>query len=176
MSDQERYEPGGGYRAHASGSGGGEAAEPGDGQQAGDGNPAGGSPAGQPGGGQQAGDGPDREMVCISCPVGCRLGLHIHGDDEVTVTGNRCSRGEVYAKEEFLAPKRIVTATARTESERHPRLPVRTDAALPKEYISALLREVYELEVSVPIRRGQVIIPDIRGTGINLTASMSIRE
>lgn len=119
---------------------------------------------------------PDMEMVCISCPIGCRLSLYVDrsdGEEEITVTGNRCSRGEIYAREEYLAPKRIVTATVRTSSSRQPRLPVRTDAPLPKEHIDELLRRVYELRLPAPIARGEVLIDDIAGSGVKLIASAS---
>jgi CxxC motif-containing protein len=117
-----------------------------------------------------------REMVCISCPIGCRLTLYTDENEELVVKGNRCPRGKEYAREEYFAPKRIVTATARTASSTFPRVPVRTDAPLPKEHIDALLKDVYELEVPVPISRGQVIFEDYHGTGVNLTASMSITD
>lgn len=144
---------------------------------------------------------PIREMVCISCPVGCRLALYLEppadaagavGDvavgraaaangtasaaERLVVTGNRCSRGEVYAREEYLAPKRVVTATVRMHSGHRPRLPVRTSAPLPKGEIEGLLRRIYELELTPPIERGEVIIPDIAGSGVDLLASFSVKE
>ena len=39
------------------------------------------------------------EMVCIACPLGCRLTVTAAAGDEVTVSGNRCPKGEVYARE-----------------------------------------------------------------------------
>lgn len=127
---------------------------------------------------------PIREMVCISCPVGCRLSLYLEpteagageAADRLVVTGNRCSRGETYAREEYLAPKRIVTATARIRSARRSRLPVRTDAPLPKEQIEGLLSQIYELELDPPVARGQVIFSDIGGSGVDLVASFSVKE
>ena len=117
-----------------------------------------------------------REMVCISCPIGCRLTLYTDQEDELVVKGNRCARGKEYAREEYFAPKRIVTATARTTSTVFPRVPVRTDAALPKEHIDELLKDVYTLEIPVPITRGQVILENYRGTGVSLIASMSVER
>ena len=114
-----------------------------------------------------------KEMICIVCPVGCHLQVTVEGED-VKVTGNRCPRGEEYAREEILAPKRVVTATCRIEDEEHPRLPVKTDGPLPFEMISDLLKAVYELSVKPPVTVGDILIEDFGDTGINLVASRSI--
>lgn len=114
-----------------------------------------------------------KEMICIVCPVGCHLQVTVD-EDEVKVTGNRCPRGEEYAREEILAPKRMVTATCRLENEQHPRLPVKTDAPLPFEHINELLNRVYELSLHTPVKTGDILIEDFKGTGVNLVASRSI--
>jgi len=115
-----------------------------------------------------------KEMICIVCPVGCHLQVTTDGE-EIKVTGNRCSRGEEYAREEMLSPKRVVTATCRLEDPQHPRLPVKTDAALPFEKIEALLTEVYSLSVKPPVKVGQVLIEDFAKTGVNLVSSRTIQ-
>lgn len=114
-----------------------------------------------------------REMVCISCPIGCRLTVTLDGET-VSVGGNKCQRGEVYGTEEMLSPRRVITATVATGSASVPRLPVRTTGALPKEYIDELLNRAYRLTVPPPVVRGQVIVHDIRGTGIDLVASRDL--
>lgn len=114
-----------------------------------------------------------REMVCIVCPVGCRLTVTSEGDT-VSVSGNRCPRGEVYGKEELLAPKRVITATCTIRSHAHPRLPVKTDAPLPFEHIEELIEEIYRLEIQPPVRRGQILIENYKSTGVNVCASRSI--
>lgn len=118
-----------------------------------------------------------REMICISCPIGCRLKVRQTGEnEEIVVEGNKCGRGKVYGEEEFLAPKRMVTCTCRTDSEAFPRVPVRTVSALPKELINDLLHDLYRLTVALPIRRGQPVLEDYRGTGIDVITTMSITD
>ena len=117
---------------------------------------------------------PFREMICISCPIGCHLQLFKDENDELVVKGNRCPRGKEYAQEEYYAPKRIVTATCRTADPEMPRLPVRTDKPLPKEHIDDLISEVYELNVEPPVERGAVLIENYRDTGVNLIASLTL--
>ena len=117
---------------------------------------------------------PIREMICISCPIGCHLQLFKDDNDELVVKGNKCPRGKEYATEEYYAPKRIVTATARTATPEAPRLPVRTDTSLPKEHIDDLLAEVYALNVELPVKRGDVLIENFRDTGVNLVSSLTL--
>lgn len=116
-----------------------------------------------------------RELTCISCPIGCPLELYQgSGPDEIVVKGNKCPRGEEYGREEYLAPKRVVTCTCPTDSEVFPRIPVRTDKPLPKERINTLLDTAYRTTVSLPAERGLVIVEDFEGTGVNLITSLAM--
>ncbi|TXT49526.1 MAG: hypothetical protein FD137_640 [Spirochaetes bacterium] len=124
------------------------------------------------------------EMICITCPLGCHLSIQRISETEISVTGNRCSRGETYAKEELLFPKRVVTTTCRAvglpagaqaASLYAPRrVPVRTADAFPKEKIPELLKLAANLEVTLPVRRGEVLVRDALGTGIDLVATRTI--
>lgn len=132
-----------------------------------------------------------KELVCITCPLGCRLSVETLPGGELSVSGNRCPRGAAYAREEFLAPKRVVTATARIScaaplpacpDESGPRLshglirraPVRTTAPFPKESVPALLEAIYKLELRLPITRGEVVLRNALGTGIDVIATRTI--
>jgi CxxC motif-containing protein len=122
----------------------------------------------------------NRKMVCISCPLGCRLSVSWENEEDITVKGNKCAKGESYAREEILAPKRVVTATVAvgTSGERGGsprRLPVKTSAPLLKEHIPALLDELYTLELEAPIACGEVVLPDIAGTGVDLVATRTLK-
>jgi len=57
------------------------------------------------------------EMICITCPMGCHLHIERLSETEISVSGNRCHRGEAYAKEEILSPRRVVTATCAIATE-----------------------------------------------------------
>ena len=55
----------------------------------------------------------ERKLICIGCPMGCPLTVEIDGGEVVSVTGNTCKRGDVYARKEVTNPTRIVTSTVR---------------------------------------------------------------
>jgi CxxC motif-containing protein len=112
------------------------------------------------------------ELVCIACPIACRLNVSQSADGTVSVSGNRCPRGELYGKEEVLAPKRIVTAVVPTSSEAFPCAPVRTDAAVPRAHVKELLLSLYGRRVDLPVRRGQVLLVDSRGARVIFTRTL----
>jgi CxxC motif-containing protein len=113
-----------------------------------------------------------RELVCIACPMACRLTVSTTRGGEVNVTGNRCPRGELYGREEVLAPRRILTAVVPTDSAHFPCAPVRTDRAIGRAMVSALLRELYARRVSLPVRQGQVLIEDFDGARVVFTRTL----
>ena len=41
-----------------------------------------------------------RELICIGCPLGCMLTVEMNDGAVVSVTGNTCPRGKVYAEKE----------------------------------------------------------------------------
>jgi CxxC motif-containing protein len=116
----------------------------------------------------------ERELVCIACPVGCRLQVLQEGSGEIRVSGNQCEKGDTYGREELLAPRRVVTATVRLAGSALRRLPVKTHLPLPREHIGALLAEASRLEVSAPVARGQVLLSDFLGTGVDLVATRTV--
>jgi CxxC motif-containing protein len=110
----------------------------------------------------------NKEYICIACPIGCHLSLEIKENNEIKVSGNKCKRGIVYAQEEYLAPKRVVTATCQTNSKIYTRIPVKTDNAILKEHINDLIKEIYKLNLKVPVKRGSVVITNFKGSGVNV--------
>ncbi len=115
-----------------------------------------------------------REMICISCPIGCHLTAEWESEEDIKISGNKCNRGEIYGREEILAPKRVVTATVAVDSEMMARVPVKTDNALLKEHINPLLRELYALRLKAPVSCGDVLIDDVAGTGVKVVATRTI--
>ncbi len=117
---------------------------------------------------------PSQGVVCIACPVGCRLDVRPVAGREATVTGNRCPKGEAYGREELAAPKRTVTAVVRTDSVDFPCVPVRTDRPLPRERTRELLAELCRLRVSLPVTAASVLLQDWKGTGVTVRVTRTL--
>ncbi len=113
-----------------------------------------------------------REIVCIACPIGCRLTVSVSDREDVTVTGNRCPRGDTYGREEILAPRRVLTAAVPTDSPSFPCAPVRTDRPIRRELLKELLKDLYSRKVNLPIRLGQVLIGDFDGARVLFTRTL----
>jgi len=112
------------------------------------------------------------EFVCIACPMGCPLNIVVGSAGNVSVSGNRCPRGETYGQEELLSPRRIVTAVVPTDSADFPCAPVRTDVPLARALVPELLRDLYGRTVSLPVRVGQVLVQDFHGTRVMFTRTL----
>jgi len=121
-----------------------------------------------------------KELICISCPIGCMLTVEYDEDkrdyDSIKVSGNLCPKGEIYGKEEILAPKRVVTATASIESRIQKRLPLKTIEAIDKDLIFDLLKEIYSLKLKPPIKIGDTIIKNFKKSGVDIVATANLPE
>ena len=122
------------------------------------------------------------ELTCITCPIGCRLAIDRLSGGELAVTGNRCPRGAVYAREELLAPKRTVSATVRVQGAAQSvggqpsvrRIPCKTSAPFPKEKVGELLEAIYAKDVPLPVSRGDILINDALGSGIDVVVTRTL--
>ncbi|MHA1884979.1 MAG: DUF1667 domain-containing protein, partial [Promethearchaeota archaeon] len=91
-----------------------------------------------------------KDIRCIVCPTGCLVHVeNING--ELIIEGHSCKRGEDYARDEFIAPKRILTTTMRVENGFLPLVPVRTDKPIPKEKLQETLKEIAKMNIKAPI-------------------------
>lgn len=117
------------------------------------------------------------EIVCIRCPVACRVKLTVNDKNEIIkVVGNECPLGEKYAEGEFKSPTRILTATVVTGSSFHPLLPVRTNKPIPKNMLKRCMIFLSKIRVNPPIEIGQVIIPNILDTGADLVSTTQVMK
>ena len=113
------------------------------------------------------------KMICINCPKGCELEVTQAEDGTVTVTGHTCPRGETYGRSELVNPTRMVTGLVRVAGMRKP-LPVKTKTAIPKGKIDATLFALHQATVQLPVKIGDVIIPDVAGTGVDIVATANM--
>ena len=117
---------------------------------------------------------PEQDVICIVCPLGCRGKVIRSETGDVTFEGYGCKEGKKYAKSEATEPVRILTATILTESKIRPLLPVRTDKAIPKKKLKECMTVLAQVKARLPVRVGQVIIPDILGTGADVISTGEI--
>lgn len=113
-----------------------------------------------------------RKMTCISCPLGCQLEVEI--GENIIVSGNKCKRGEEYAKNEITNPKRIITSTVKVLGGDRPLVSVKTDREVPKSLIFEIMKEINKAEAVAPVEIGDIIIENVLGTGANVVATSKV--
>lgn len=111
-------------------------------------------------------------LICIVCPKGCHL--NVDEENGYRVTGNSCPRGAEYGKKELTHPTRVLTSTVRIIGANHRRCPVKTERAIPKELMFDAMKCLNSVELHSPVRRGDIIISDLLGTGVNLIATKNM--
>lgn len=111
------------------------------------------------------------KTICIMCPLGCPLDIQDQ-NGEIAVNGNTCKRGEVYGKQEYTSPKRVVTSLVKVEG--HGVTSVKTDNLIDKEIIFDILNELKKIKLQAPVKVGQVVIENILNTGVNIVATREI--
>lgn len=117
----------------------------------------------------------EKKLVCISCPVGCELTVVLEGKDVVSVSGNRCPRGEEYARSEAVEPRRVLITLVRVEGGVDRVVSVKTDRPIPLRLFPRAMERVRKLSVRAPVKIGTVIAEDFLATGANLVATRFAR-
>ena len=115
----------------------------------------------------------DIVKTCIICPAGCVLTIR-QENGEWLVSGNRCARGKLYAVQEMTDPRRTVTATVQTDSEDHPRLPLKSASPVPKAKIAAVLEAIGNMKVQLPVQGGTCLLCNAANTGIDIIATRTL--
>ena len=114
-----------------------------------------------------------KDIRCIICPTGCLV--HVENiSGELVIEGHSCKRGEVYAREEFISPKRILTTTMRVENGFLPLIPVRSDKPIPKDKLKDALKKIASTKIDAPIIMGAILIESVLGLNINIIASRDL--
>ena len=96
-----------------------------------------------------------RTLTCINCPLGCAVTVQLENGEICSVTGHTCKRGARYARQEILAPARIVTTTVFAADGRP--VPVKTTAPIPKAQVLDCVRMLRSILVTLPVRSGQSV-------------------
>ena len=116
-----------------------------------------------------------RELICIGCPLGCPLTVTMDGAD-ITVTGNTCKRGEIYAKKEVTNPTRVVTSSVHVKDGEIAMVSVKTKDDIPKDKIFACMEEIRQVTVTAPVHIGDIIIENCAGTGVPVIATKNVES
>ena len=113
-----------------------------------------------------------KNIICTCCPMGCHMTVIMDGGKITNVTGNTCKRGENYAHDEVLCPKRTLTTTVKTD--KGIMLSVKSENAIPREIITDAMRVLSQTTAKTPVSIGDTVYCDICGTDINIVATKNL--
>ena len=100
-----------------------------------------------------------RRLTCIECPIGCEIDVELENEKVVSLTGNCCPRGKVYAEAEVVCPKRVVTSTVRAENGEM--IPVKTDRPVRKDAIFEVMKKINAMTCKIPVALGDILVKNI---------------
>lgn len=113
-------------------------------------------------------------VTCTVCPNGCEITVTVENGEAVSVAGNRCKRGEPYAKAEVVNPVRTLTALVRLDGGECAMCPVKTSKPVFKKDLTVLAEKALAVTVKAPVKCGNVLVADFDGNGADLLAARSI--
>ncbi len=115
-----------------------------------------------------------KTIICTSCPMGCEIEVEEVNGKIVSINGNTCPRGAKYAEAEYFHPERVLTTTVKTSTGKW--LSVRTHAPIPRERLFDAVAELSKITVPVPVKIGDVVLPNVLDTGVDVIATGEIKE
>lgn len=117
-----------------------------------------------------------REITCISCPMGCLLTVKIDGE-QIDVTGNGCKIGLQYGKNEVSNPKRMITTSIKIKESdgTNKMLSVKTSNTVPKGKIEDCLKAIKKANIAGSFVVGDVVIKNIIGLNVDIVATRDIQ-
>ena len=124
---------------------------------------------------QNNGDG-ERELVCIMCPNGCLMKIKYDGSKLISCSGNMCTKGYDYAQNEITDPKRNFASLVKVTEGDVPLVSVRLTDVIPKDRIFDVEKEIQKAGVRAPVSRGQVIICNVLGLGVDVIATKDVER
>ena len=68
----------------------------------------------------------------------------------------------------------MVTSTVKCTGGSRPRCPVKTSGPVPKGMVFAVVAALDAVELTAPVRIGQVVLANVCGTGVDIVATKDI--
>ena len=109
-----------------------------------------------------------KNLTCIECPMGCSIEVEVEGESVLSVKGNTCPRGKMYAENEVICPRRVLTSTVR--SKEGTMIPVKTAQPVKKAEMFDIMKKINTVHPNLPVHIGDVLYHEI-AEGVDLVAS-----
>ncbi len=114
----------------------------------------------------------EKDLTCITCPLGCTLHVTLTNGAFVSVTGNHCKRGADYAYAETTHPARVLTTTIAIKNHPERVLSVKSDQPMSKEKLLEAMKIINRTNAVLPVKAGDILLKNLFGVNIVATSSM----
>ena len=121
----------------------------------------------------------ERTMTCILCPNGCELHVTWTGEptkDTVSVDGNLCPKGLVYAVDELTHPMRTLTTSVLVRDGMQPLTSVKTASTIPRDALSAVRAALRPIVLHAPVAIGDVVLANAGGTTVDVVVTRAVAK
>ena len=115
-----------------------------------------------------------KTIDCTGCTHRCVVTVESENGTVTHVTGYGCSTGRDLAAADPAEPTHFLSSRVRIEGERAT-VAVRSDRPVPKAKLFSCLGEIRRTAVRRPVKKGDVIIRNICGTGVDILSDEEIR-
>ena len=116
----------------------------------------------------------ENNIICVACPVGCRIKIESAAGEIKDINGYQCEQGRNYAVEEFKNPTRILPTTVRVKNGDLPLVSVKTASPIPKGDLLVAMEELARVEVEAPVTCGQVVLENVVDSGVDVVATNNV--
>lgn len=117
-----------------------------------------------------------RKFVCIICPNGCEIDASVEDGKILSITGNKCKKGEEYVVQELTDPRRTISSSVLIEGSFLPLCSVRLTKPVPKKEIFRVMEEINKVHLKAPVRAGDVVIQDVCGLGSDVIVTKNMER
>lgn len=115
------------------------------------------------------------EFTCVVCPTSCQVNAEWNESELLSIDHAQCKLAWEFIRGEIFDPRRSVTTTIVVKGGELPLVSVKTDAPIPKGMVLEVMDALAQVVVRAPVDLGQVIVPDVLGTGSNVVATRKVR-
>ena len=116
------------------------------------------------------------EVICILCPMGCKITVKTENGEVVKIENAGCKRGIEYSVQEIKSPVRDFFTTVRVKGGKIPVLSVRSTGPVPKNMLMTCAKELAKIVVPAPVKSGDVIVKNLLNLGVDIIATKDIEK
>ena len=116
-----------------------------------------------------------KEFTCVVCPNGCRITAEWNSEnEEYKITGNACSRGLTYVRQELTGPVRTFATSVGVTGGVLPLASVRVTAPIPLSRVKEAVELIHAQTLTAPVHAGDVLLHDFMGLACDVIVTKTV--